>query len=216
MSQCPTGGTRPLPPPFNPDPRGGGAQGGGGQGLCKLERKGHRKQATVTQVRRTHSAQGQQQQQQERRPGRPPDTPPESQGGAPRSGAGKLHASEPLWPRLAGGRCLEGDLLARPLTSDLPRQLAGTRPREAVTKWSHSHSGLWHLQHQDRSLPLYTPSPTRSRPPDKRPAAPGSCLCGGGPLGQAAGWQRRQPSTGAREKSDSTERALRKSQGSFP
>lgn len=42
-----------------------------------------------------------------------------------------------------------------------------------MAKWSHSNFGLWSLQHHDRSLPLYKPSPTRSQPPNKRPVPPG-------------------------------------------
>lgn len=40
-------------------------------------------------------------------------------------------------------------------------------PCEAVTKWSRLHFGLWPLQHHDRSLTLYKPSPTRCRPPTR-------------------------------------------------
>lgn len=158
---------------------GMGLREGGGQGLCKLDAKatGSRPQSHKSGGHTQHRVSS----SSNSRGGREaPDTPPESQGRATQL-SGTKHAPEPLWPRLAGGRCLKGDRWACPLTSDLQLQLAGMWPRDVVTKWSHLHSGLWPLQHQDRSLPLYTPSPTRSRPPHKRPVALGPRLCRGGP-----------------------------------
>ena len=195
---------------------GMGLREGGGQGLCKLDAKatGSRPQSHKSGGHTQHRVSS----SSNSRGGREaPDAPPESQGQATQL-SGTKHAPEPLWPRLAGGRCLKGDRWACPLTSDLQLQLAGMWPRDVVTKWSHLHSGLWPLQHQDRSLPLYTPSPTRSRPPTRGQLPCGHASAEAGPPGQAAGWAAPKETAEHRgpEKSDSTERALRKSQGSFP
>ena len=140
-----------------------------------------------------------------------PDTTPDPLGWATPHSRAKPQALGP-WPH--GGRCVERGWAGCPLTSNLQLQLGGLWPRKAVTKWSHSYPGSWPLQHHDRSLTLYKPSPARSWPSCKRPL-PGPCP-EAGPTGQVARrLQRRWSSTEAQEKIDST-RALRKSQGSFP
>lgn len=159
--------------------------GHGGQGLWKLDAKatGSRPQSHESGGHTEHRVSS----SSNSRGGRgAPNAPLESRGWATRRGDTTWRAPEPLWPRLAGGRRLKGDQRVSPLTSDRQLQLGGMWPQEVVTKWSHVHSGLWPLQHQDRSLPLYTPSPTRSRPPT-RGQCPGAMPLQGGPPGHTAG-----------------------------
>lgn len=76
-----------------------------------------------------------------------------------------------------------------------------------MAKWSNSHFGLRPLQHHDRSLPLYKPSPTGSQP-RKRPglleAGPGSRPGGTSSRGEPStrpGRNRSQPRDSAQRKS---------------
>lgn len=69
------------------------------------------------------------------------------------AGDAQLHARDPSGLPRREAAFKRGQVGA-PSTSNLQLQPGGLWPWEAVTKWSHSHLGLWPLQHHDRSLPL--------------------------------------------------------------
>lgn len=153
-----------------------------------------------------------------------PLTPPEARGWVTvtRHGEGKTtYAPEPPLaspPWRAGGICKGGragfPLDFRPAASAW-RDVA-PRGSHTAAKWSHSHLGLWPLQHHDGSLPLYKPSPIRSRAPRQEARAPGHASAR---LALARSRRHklrgRTPSTQAREQRIHP-RELKESQGSFP
>lgn len=170
MSPCPTGGTCPLPPPCDPNPPRGQGTGvkGCGSWTQRPQEAGHSRTSQEDTLSTGSAAAATAGNARE-----PRRTPGISGLGHPAWQHNTVHPRPLLASRLAGGQCLKGDRWVFPLTSNLQLQLGGVWPREVVTKRSHVHSGLRPLQHQDRSLPLYTPSPTRSRPPTggQRPRA---------------------------------------------
>lgn len=110
------------------------------------------------------------------------------------------------------------------MTSNLQLQLGGVWLPEVVTKRSHVHSGLRPLQHQDRSLPLYTPSPARSRPPTRgqcpgampqrgEPSQPGSQ---GGSKGDGLAQRPRKNQIEPRERSGRVREVFHRRRGGEP
>lgn len=107
-----------------------------------------------------------------------------------------------------------------PLGVDPQLQPGGMWPNEAVAmaRWSHSHSGLRPLRHHDRSLPLYKPSQNQVLAPLQEASVPRLGLLEASPHSRHQMVQAREEQaehTGP-EKTDSPERALSRSQGSFP
>lgn len=87
-----------------------------------------------------------------------------------------------------------------------------------MARWSHSRSGLRPLRHHNRSLPLYKPSQNQVLASLQEASVPDQAslrlalTCGH----QVVQAQEEQAEHTGPEKTDSPERALSGSQGSFP
>lgn len=200
-------GTPPLPYDQTPERTGWPR-------AVQLDAEARRKRATVSQVRRTRSAKGEQQQQEQWQPGGP-DTTGNSGFGRPARRPTSVRP-RPLRARLGGGRRVKGVGRLRLLRLPTAASAGWTRPaRRSPQRSGHLRTlasgppAPRQIFAPSQAIAIWAPAPGRGQRPRPRLRQAGP------PRGQAAQAQRTRPSTRPGRKDFNQERALSES-GKLP